>query len=90
MSICRRVGIPCGRVLTGAQLDEMADSALSAAVEEVHVFAELTPGQKVRLVAALEQNGHTVGFLGDGINDIPAPVSYTHLDVYKRQSLYCS
>ena len=64
MSICRRVGIPCGRVLTGAQLDEMADSALSAAVEEVHVFAELTPGQKVRLVAALEQNGHTVGFLG--------------------------
>lgn len=69
---CRRVGIPCGRVLTGAQLDEMADSALSAAVEGVHVFAELTPGQKVRLVAALEQNGHTVGFLGDGINDIPA------------------
>ena len=72
VSICRRVGIPCGRVLTGAQLDEMTDSALSAAVEEVHVFAELTPGQKVRLVAALEQNGHTVGFLGDGINDIPA------------------
>lgn len=72
VSICRRVDIPCGRVLTGAQLDEMADSALSAAVEEVHVFAELTPGQKVRLVAALEQNGHTVGFLGDGINDIPA------------------
>ena len=72
VSICRRVGIPCGRVLTGTQLDEMADSALSAAVEEVHVFAELTPGQKVRLVAALEQNGHTVGFLGDGINDIPA------------------
>ena len=72
VSICRRVGIPCGRVLTGAQLDELTDSALSAAVEEVHVFAELTPGQKVRLVSALEQNGHTVGFLGDGINDIPA------------------
>ena len=50
VSICRRVGIPCCRVLTGAQLDEMTDSALSAAVEEVHVFAELTPGQKVRLV----------------------------------------
>lgn len=65
-------GHPLLQVLTGAQLDEMTDSALSAAVEEVHVFAELTPGQKVRLVAALEQNGHTVGFLGDGINDIPA------------------
>ena len=57
-----------------------SNEALWERVEEVHVFAELTPGQKVRLVAALEQNGHTVGFLGDGINDIPAPVSYTHLD----------
>ena len=36
------------------------------------MFTELAPGQKVRLVSALEQNGHTVGFLGDGINDIPA------------------
>ena len=50
----------------------MTDSELSEAVESNHVFAELTPGQKVRLVSALEQNGHTVGFLGDGINDIPA------------------
>ena len=50
----------------------MTDSELRAAVESVPVFAELTPGQKVRLVSALEQNGHTVGFLGDGINDIPA------------------
>ena len=41
-------------------------------VEEIHVFAELTPGQKVRLVSALKENGHTVGFLGDGVNDIPA------------------
>lgn len=72
VSICRRVGIPSETVLTGAELDEMTDSELRAAVESVPVFAELTPGQKVRLVSALEQNGHTVGFLGDGINDIPA------------------
>ena len=72
VSICRRVGIPSETVLTGAELDEMTDSELSAAVERAHVFSELTPGQKVRLVSALEQNGHTVGFLGDGINDIPA------------------
>ena len=72
VSICRRVGISAEAVLTGAELDEMTDSELSAAVEHVHVFSELTPGQKVRLVSALEQNGHTVGFLGDGINDIPA------------------
>ncbi len=72
VSVCRRVGISSEAVLTGANLDEMADSELSAAVEKIHVFAELTPGQKVRLVSALCQNGHTVGFLGDGINDIPA------------------
>ena len=72
VSICRRVGIPSETVLTGAELDEMTDSELRAVVESVPVFAELTPGQKVRLVSALEQNGHTVGFLGDGINDIPA------------------
>ena len=72
VSVCRRVGISSETVLTGANLDEMTDSELSAAVEEIHVFAELTPGQKVRLVSALGQNGHTVGFLGDGINDIPA------------------
>ena len=62
VSICRRVGIPSETVLTGAELDEMTDSELSAAVERAHVFSELTPGQKVRLVSALEQNGHTVGF----------------------------
>ena len=72
VSVCCRVGISSETVLTGANLDEMTDSELSAAVEKIHVFAELTPGQKVRLVSALGQNGHTVGFLGDGINDIPA------------------
>ena len=58
--------------MTGAELDQVADNELCKTVEKIHVFAELTPGQKVRLVSALQQNGHTVGFLGDGINDIPA------------------
>lgn len=71
-SICRRVGISSEIILTGAELDQMTDDELGKAVENIHVFAELTPGQKVRLVSALRQNGHTVGFLGDGINDIPA------------------
>lgn len=71
-SICKRVGIPSEIILTGAELDQMTDAELNEAVEKIHVFAELAPGQKVRLVSALSQNGHTVGFLGDGINDIPA------------------
>lgn len=72
VSICRRVGIPSAEVLTGDKLDKMNDSELGVAVERVHVFAELAPAQKVRIVATMQQNGHTVGFLGDGINDIPA------------------
>ena len=71
-SICRRVKIPSEIILTGADLDQMTDDELGKTVEDIHVFAELTPGQKVRIVSALRQNGHTVGFLGDGINDIPA------------------
>ena len=71
-SICKRVGIHSEIILAGAELDQMTDTELNEAVEKIHVFAELTPGQKVRLVSALRQNGHTVGFLGDGINDIPA------------------
>ena len=71
-SICRRVKIPSEIILTGADLDQMTDDELGKTVENIHVFAELTSGQKVRIVSALRQNGHTVGFLGDGINDIPA------------------
>lgn len=72
VSVCRRVGIPSDTVLTGKDLDRMTSDELRAAAEHTHVFAELTPGQKVRVVSALKQNGHTTGFLGDGINDIPA------------------
>lgn len=71
-SVCRRVGIEADRMLTGRELNGMSDWELSDAVEQIHVFAELTPAQKVRIVEALRDKGHTVGFLGDGINDIPA------------------
>lgn len=72
VSVCRRVGISAERILTGTRLDEMTDRELKKAVEHTHVFAELTPGHKVRLVSAMQDNGHFVGFLGDGVNDIPA------------------
>lgn len=71
VSICRRVGIPAETVMTGAELDELPDLLLGETVEKINIFAELTPIQKVRIVAALRENGHSVGFLGDGINDIP-------------------
>jgi Mg2+-importing ATPase len=50
----------------------MDDEALARVVEEVNVFCRLTPAQKNRVISALKNNGHVVGFLGDGINDAPS------------------
>lgn len=72
LSVCRRVGIETNRILTGTDINNLSDNELRIEVEQVDVFAELTPNQKVRIITALQENGHTVGFLGDGMNDIPA------------------
>lgn len=72
LSICGRIGIASDHMLTGADINGLSDLDLRLVVEKTDVFAELTPSQKVRIVAALRENGHTVGFLGDGMNDIPA------------------
>lgn len=71
-SICKRVEIDPGRILTGEEIHKMTDEQLSRAAERTDVFAQLTPSQKVRILQSLKRNGHTVGFLGDGMNDIPA------------------
>ena len=70
--VCREVGLPVAGVLLGAELDMLSDSELQAAAETHTVFARLNPLQKARLVRQLQAAGHTVGFLGDGINDAPA------------------
>lgn len=71
-SICGRIGIAAENMLTGADINDLSDLELRLAIEKTDVFAELTPSQKARIVMALRENGHTVGFLGDGMNDIPA------------------
>jgi len=70
--ICKQVGLNVDNLLLGTNVDEMDDSTLSAAVERTSVFAKLSPQQKARIVQILRENGHTVGFMGDGINDAPA------------------
>ncbi len=70
--ICREVGLEVGEPLLGRDIDRLDDTALRRLVEERSVFAKLTPLQKSRVLRALQANGHTVGFLGDGINDAPA------------------
>ena len=70
--ICAEIGLPVDGLLQGYQIDQMSDGALRDAVEKVNVFVRTAPLQKSRIVHALKQNGATVGFLGDGINDAPA------------------
>jgi len=67
--IAKEVGISAGRVVTGSELDNTADSALQGLVRTEAVFARATPEHKYRIVKALQQNGEVVAVTGDGIND---------------------
>lgn len=70
--ICRDVGLEPGEPLLGDEIESMSDELLADHVEQRTIFAKLTPLQKSRVLKQLQANGHTVGFLGDGINDAPA------------------
>ena len=70
--ICDMVGIPSGQMLLGEELEKMTDQELRIRAEETSIFAKLSPEQKARVVEALRENGHSVGYLGDGINDSAA------------------
>jgi P-type Mg2+ transporter len=66
------VGLRSERLLAGPEIESLNDEQLMQASEDVDVFAEVNPVLKERIVRALRRHGHTVGFLGDGINDAPA------------------
>ncbi|WP_420299870.1 magnesium-translocating P-type ATPase [Edwardsiella tarda] len=70
--ICQEVGLEPGEVLLGSDIERLDDQQLAHEAERRTVFAKLSPLQKSRVLKALQSNGHTVGFLGDGINDAPA------------------
>ena len=71
-TICKQVGLKVRNMLLGSDLENMSDQELAKAAETTDVFAKLTPGQKARVVSVFRENGHTVGFMGDGINDASA------------------
>ncbi|MDD3184500.1 MAG: magnesium-translocating P-type ATPase [Anaerostipes sp.] len=71
-TICRQVGLKVRNMLLGSDLDHMTDKELANAADTTDVFAKLSPEQKARVVSVLRENGHTVGFMGDGINDAAA------------------
>ena len=70
--ICSAVGFEDPLIVLGPDIDRMTEPALSHVAEQAKVFARVTPMQKLRILRALRQRGHVVGFLGDGINDAPA------------------
>lgn len=71
-TICKQVGLEVRNMLLGSDIEQMSDKELAKAAEITNVFAKLTPDQKSRVVSVLRDNGHTVGFMGDGINDAAA------------------
>lgn len=71
-TICKQVGLKVRNMLLGSDLENMSDQELAKAAETTDVFAKLTPDQKARVVSVFRENGHTVGFMGDGINDAAA------------------
>ena len=70
--VCHDVGIPADRVVLGSELERLSDDELRTAVQDASIFAKLNPLQKARVIRALQAGGHTVGYLGDGINDAAA------------------
>ncbi|WNI27439.1 magnesium-translocating P-type ATPase [Streptomyces sp. ITFR-6] len=69
---CRDLGLDPGQVVAAEEIDAMTGAELARTADHATVFARCTPGHKARIVAALRTSGHTTGFLGDGVNDLPA------------------
>ncbi|WP_443053630.1 magnesium-translocating P-type ATPase [Streptomyces sp. NBC_00285] len=69
---CRDLGVPVAGVVTADRLDTLTDAELTELARRTTVFARCTPDHKTRVTRALQAGGHTVGFLGDGVNDLPA------------------
>ncbi|MDF2259796.1 HAD-IC family P-type ATPase [Streptomyces ferralitis] len=70
--VCAELGLEPGEIVTGEQIDQLDDARLAQLAADRVVFARCTPAHKARIVRALRRGGHTVGFLGDGVNDVPA------------------
>ena len=76
--ICKKVNISTKKIVTGAQIDKLADVGVLRLLKKSNVFVKLSPIQKARIVRLLKESGNVVGYMGDGINDAP---SLTNSDV---------
>ena len=69
INICGRLGFSTEMTLIGAKIEAMSDEELAEACEKCDIFSKLSPYQKQRVVKMFQSKGHTVGYMGDGIND---------------------
>jgi Mg2+-importing ATPase len=70
--ICKDVQFQVEHITTGSEIEKLSDDALADLAERTTVFAKINPLQKARIIKALKWKNHTVGYLGDGINDAAA------------------
>ena len=70
--VCAQVGLDSDRIILGSELEKLSDPALAHLVEQTSIFARVSPAQKNRIILALKNRSHVVGYLGDGINDAPS------------------
>ncbi|HET8675053.1 MAG TPA: HAD-IC family P-type ATPase, partial [Blastocatellia bacterium] len=69
----RKLGmLKTGRVAIGAEVEAMGEDEFKNAVEDIEVYARVSPAHKLRVVTALQENGHVAAMTGDGVNDAPA------------------
>ena len=71
LNVCKKVGIKVANCLTGKDIENMTDEELQEKVKDCHLYSKLSPLQKQRVVRIYQENGNTVGYMGDGINDSP-------------------
>ena len=76
--VCNKVGISSKRIVTGSDIDKLADIGVIRLLRKTNIFAKLSPIQKARIVRLLKVSGNVVGYMGDGINDSP---SLTNSDI---------
>jgi len=70
--VCKEVGLDIGEPVLGYEIDNLPEKELASLAERTTVFAKLNPMQKSRVIKALQSIDHTVGYMGDGINDAVA------------------
>ena len=71
IKVCQKVGIDIKNSISGKDIDRFTDEELKEKIKKCHLFSKLSPLQKQRVVRVFQENGNTVGYMGDGINDSP-------------------